>query len=291
MTFIGSDKDILDIEVHHDIYPTIDPKVHYEAQTFKGKVVFITGASRGIGEETALQYARAGAFLALVGREQRTLDLVKTSILEEVPKVQVLTFPVDVVRTQDMAQAVQATVDRFGRLDILVANAAQARPMDEPFAQRDPDGWWNVIEVNLRGVYNAVHFAIPHLQKINGHSVIVTSCAANVRIPFASDYCISKHALVRLVEYIVLENPSVKAFAFHPGVIPTRIGIESLVPLPLVDTVALAAASTLHLTTGKADWLTGRFVSANWDLDALERNWKTKIVEQNVLVSKLSLPQ
>ena len=94
-------------------------------------MVFITGASRGIGEETALQYARAGAFLALVGREQRTLDLVKASILEEVPKAQVLTFPVDVVRTQDMAQAVQATVDRFGRLDILVANAAQARPMDE----------------------------------------------------------------------------------------------------------------------------------------------------------------
>ncbi|ETW78069.1 hypothetical protein HETIRDRAFT_420865 [Heterobasidion irregulare TC 32-1] len=55
-----------------------------------------------------------------------------------------------------------------------------------------------------------------------------------------------------------IHRSCVKAFMFHPGVIPTRIGIESLVPLPLVDTVALAAASTLHFTTGKTDWLTGR---------------------------------
>ena len=93
--------------------------------------MLITGASRGIGAQTALQYARAGASLALVARTQVALDASKNAILRERPSAEVLTFPADVRDAKRAEEVVSATVARFGRLDILVANAGILRPMDK----------------------------------------------------------------------------------------------------------------------------------------------------------------
>ena len=93
--------------------------------------MLITGASRGIGAQTALQYARAGASLSLVARTQSALDASKDAILRELPSAKVLTFPADVRDVKRAAEVVAATVANFGRLDILVANAATLRPMDK----------------------------------------------------------------------------------------------------------------------------------------------------------------
>ena len=120
----------LQAETHQSIYPTIDPKAHYDAQTFSGKVVLITGASRGIGEEIALQYARAGASLTLVARSQASLDATRNTILRECPSAQVLVFPAEVQVMAKAEEAVAATIRHFGRLDILVANAGSLRSMD-----------------------------------------------------------------------------------------------------------------------------------------------------------------
>ena len=120
----------LQAETQLSVYPTIDPKVHYDAQTFSAKVVLITGASRGIGEEIALQYAHAGANLTLVARSQAGLDATRDAILRERPSAQVLVFPADVQDVTKAEEAVATTVRQFGRLDILVANAGSARPMD-----------------------------------------------------------------------------------------------------------------------------------------------------------------
>jgi NAD(P)-dependent dehydrogenase (short-subunit alcohol dehydrogenase family) len=120
------------------IYPTVDPKVHYKAQTFAGKVVLITGASRGIGAEIALQYARAGAKVALVARTQAALDTSRDAILRESPSAQVLVFPADVRDVTRAQEIVAATVAHFGRLDVLVANAGTIRPMDERALSSSP---------------------------------------------------------------------------------------------------------------------------------------------------------
>jgi NAD(P)-dependent dehydrogenase (short-subunit alcohol dehydrogenase family) len=92
--------------------------------------VLITGASRGIGAQIALQYALAGASLTLVARTQAALDDSKAAILRERPSAQVLTFPADVRDVARAEEVVAATVAHFGRLDILVANAGILRPMD-----------------------------------------------------------------------------------------------------------------------------------------------------------------
>jgi NAD(P)-dependent dehydrogenase (short-subunit alcohol dehydrogenase family) len=93
--------------------------------------VLITGGSRGIGAEIALQYARAGASLTLVARSQASLDASRDAILRERPSAQVLTFPADVRDVAKAEEAVATTVARYGRLDILVANAGIIRHMDQ----------------------------------------------------------------------------------------------------------------------------------------------------------------
>ncbi|KAI0061663.1 NAD-P-binding protein [Artomyces pyxidatus] len=287
--FIGVDETLPVTEVH-DIYPAIDPAQFVSAQTFAGKVVLITGASRGIGLETALQYARAGASLTIVARKQATLDESKATVLASVPAAKVLTYAADVRDVDAAAGAIKATVDAYGKLDVLVTNAAIMRKYGTPFASSDPRGWWDIQEVNVRGVYNYVHYAIPELLKTKGSIVVVTSSGAQVRLPTVSDYCISKHTLGRFVEFVALEYPDVKIFNVHPGTVATELNVEAAIPFPSVDPPSLAAAVFVYLTAGKADYLSGRYTSANWDLTEVERDWKEKIVEKNALVSKLAIP-
>jgi NAD(P)-dependent dehydrogenase (short-subunit alcohol dehydrogenase family) len=111
------------------VYPLVDPQIHYDTQRYAGKTVLITGASRGIGLETAKFYARAGASLTIVGRKQETLDASKDAILREQPSARVLTFPADVRDVKKAEEAVAATVAHFGHLDILVANAGAVQPL------------------------------------------------------------------------------------------------------------------------------------------------------------------
>jgi len=291
MSFTGSDE-TLKVTTHRDVYPTVDPKIHYDAQAFANKVVLITGASRGIGAQTALQYARAGGSLSLVARTQSSLDASKDAILREHPSAQVLTFPADVRDVKKAEEAVAATVARFGRLDILMANAGAVRAMDKPFAAKDPNGWWDIVEVNIRGTYNFIHFAVPELLKVKGQVVILNSEASQARIPAESEYCISKHALLRFAEFVTIEYPDIKVFSIHPGTVKTKMldGVGAPESYSVNSTVELAASTIQYLTSGKADYLSGRYFSAQWDLGEVERDWKEKIIAQNGLVSKLSIP-
>ena len=105
------------------MYPTIDPKEAFEHQKYRGKVVLITGASRGIGQETAIAYAKAGASVTIVGRSQETLDKTAAIIRAAASGAHVLAVPADVRDPKAVEAAVQATLEQFGRLDILIANA------------------------------------------------------------------------------------------------------------------------------------------------------------------------
>jgi len=86
------------------------------------------------------------------------------------------------------------------------------------------------------------------------------------------------------------EYPDIKVFAVHPGAVETDMLVNSGVDVAANSTVGLAAATILYLTSGNADYLSGRYVSATWDLGEVERDWKEKVVAQNGLVSKLSIP-
>ncbi|KAJ7624831.1 NAD-P-binding protein [Roridomyces roridus] len=290
--FIGLDEDFPGAAYREEVYELIDPILHYRSQTYAGKVVFITGASRGIGAETALQYACAGASVALASRFSETLEDVKSRINAARSDAVVLTLVADVTQTDQVKEAILETVSHFGSLDIVIANAGKAGAWTRPLLEKDPNEWWSVVEVNIRGVFNTIYFSIPHLLETKGYAIVVSSKAAQVRVPFGSDYAVSKHALGRLTEHIYLEYPDIKIFALHPGSIPTEMGSGTNPPglPPPTDSVALPAATMLYLTSGRVDWLIGRYVSANWDLGEIEREWKSKIVEKGGLVSKLYIP-
>ncbi|KZV69904.1 NAD-P-binding protein [Peniophora sp. CONT] len=290
---IGMDEDLapLGITEQHDIYPYIDPKSDFTSQSYAGKVVLVTGASRGIGSETATFFAKAGASVVLIARKQLTLDESKAAILKEKPDAQILTFPADVTDSAKAKEAISATVEKFGRLDVVVANAGVFRNTNgKGFAEADADSWWNVIEVNFRGVYNYLHYAVPELKKTRGVFLATTSRIAVFRLRTGSDYAISKLAVNRLIEFAVVENPEIKAFAVHPGVVETEMNRGSGTELPAADKVGLPAAVYLHLAAGKADYLSGRYLSVNWDLEEVEKKFKGKIVADNALTSKLALP-
>ena len=117
----------LPLQAHLDlcasIYPAIDPGPLYAAQSFSGKVALVTGASRGVGRETALQYARAGASVAILARSKDTLDETKEIITAAVPGADVLVLTADVRDMESVRAAVESALRRFGKLDILIANA------------------------------------------------------------------------------------------------------------------------------------------------------------------------
>ncbi|KAJ7142665.1 hypothetical protein C8R44DRAFT_865984 [Mycena epipterygia] len=136
-----------------------------------------------------------------------------------------------------------------------------------------------------------VDFALLELVKTKGYSIIIGSVGAQMHMPFASSYVVSKHALNRFNEYIHAEHPEVKIFSLNPGAIKTSMAENNPEAAPwLIDTLQLPAATCLRLTSGREDWLTGRYVSANWNLDEVESDWKTRIIEQEALVNRLHIP-
>jgi predicted amino acid dehydrogenase len=111
------------------VYPAVDPASAYAAQVLAGKVVLITGASRGIGRTIALYLARAGASLALVARDASALAQTKAAVLSIAPQANVIVSTIDVRDTAAAEAAVEEAAKHFGRLDVLVANAGAATPM------------------------------------------------------------------------------------------------------------------------------------------------------------------
>ncbi|KAI0275461.1 hypothetical protein BC834DRAFT_965831 [Gloeopeniophorella convolvens] len=256
---------------HHSVYPSLDPTPFFSTQAYAGKVAFVTGASRGIGAEIAVYYARAGAAVAITART--SLAQTRERILAAVPTAKVLEFSVDVADPEQVGAAVEATVKEFGRLDIAVANAGTAQGNRLRIGDIDPNVWWETVEVNLRGTFNTAHYTLPHLETAHGYFVATSSNTAQIRLPTGSDYCGSKFAIGRLIEMIAIGES------------------HSILPMEIfIDPPELSASLTLHLVSGKADWLNGCYFSANWDIDELERDWKAKVLEKNAFVNKLHLP-
>ena len=131
-------------------------------ERFRGKVVIVTGATSGIGEETARRFSREGALLVLADRQKNKLD----EVAAELPTDRVLAYAMDVSRYPEVEALMQATVKRFGSINVLVNNAGIAKVgkiADVPLSD-----WDDVIAVNLSGVFNGCRAAMPYLIKSKG---------------------------------------------------------------------------------------------------------------------------
>ena len=150
-----------------------------------GKTVFITGAARGIGAETARQLRARGARVALAGLEPELLEQRAAELGGDTAW-----FEADVTDRAAVEAAVAGAVEHFGGLDVVVANAGVAT--GGPVAHIDPDDFERLIDVNLLGVWRTVRAALPHVVERRGYVLPIASLAAALHAPMMSPYAMSK---------------------------------------------------------------------------------------------------
>jgi NAD(P)-dependent dehydrogenase (short-subunit alcohol dehydrogenase family) len=260
--------------LHHDTYPAIDPA---SQAGLRGRHVFITGASRGIGRATALSFAKAGAGAIAIGARS-DLQPLEREILAAAEAAHPGSRPPKVVRVPlDVAEpasvhsaALQLEQALDGRLDILINNAGYLEsPL--PLAESDPEEWWLAMTINLRGPYLVARAMLPWMLRGGDKTIINLSSIGAHRIrPGMSGYQISKLALLRLTEFLAVEyaGQGLLAYAIHPGGVMTELAgrMPAYTHPLLVDKPELAGDTLAFLAAERRDWLSGRYVSANWDM-------------------------
>jgi len=184
-----------------------------------GKVVIITGASSGIGAETARQLSRLGCRLTLAARSEG-----KLTALEDEIEADVLTIKTDVTARDDIARMVEMTLDRFGRIDVMYANAGIYIPgkVDEG----DPEAWSNLMNVNIDGVLNCVHAVLPQMKAQGSGDILVSSSiSGHVDIDWEPIYSASKHAVQGFVHTLrrQVAPMGLRVGAIAPGAVATEL--------------------------------------------------------------------
>lgn len=188
-----------------------------------GKTALITGASRGIGAETARVFAAAGARVALLAR---SADAIAELAGEIGP--QALAIPCDIARYWEVEQAVQACVDTHGGLDILVNNAGVVEPIAR-MAEADPENWGEVIDINLKGVFHGMRAVLPVMLGQGGGTVLtIGSGAAHGPVEGWSQYCSSKAGAFMLTRMLHKEygEQGIRAMSLSPGTVATQMQRE-----------------------------------------------------------------
>lgn len=155
------------------------------------QVVFITGASSGIGKATALAFARKGFHVTGTARRLDRLQSLQSEIDALSVHGEFLAIQGDVTNAEDMIYAVQQTIDKFGRLDILVANAGVGHR--GAIVDSDWDDMETLLRTNIDGVLHSIRAAVPAMRKNHGgHIMIISSVAAHIYSPYAAIYAASK---------------------------------------------------------------------------------------------------
>jgi len=159
------------------------------SETLDQDTVIVTGASSGIGAATCRELAAAGANVVLAARSEERLEAVADD-LEADHDVETLAVPTDVRDEDDVDALIEATVDRFGGIDVLVNNAGLARGSD--VESLTTDEYETIQETNVDGVFYATRAAIPHVRERDGHLIFVGSFAGQYPRPFNPVYAASK---------------------------------------------------------------------------------------------------
>ncbi|KAH8600708.1 hypothetical protein B0O99DRAFT_609282 [Bisporella sp. PMI_857] len=212
---------------HSATYPAIGPI----KADLTGEIVFITGASNGVGRQTAISYAKAGASVVIGARSDlASLETELHSVYHAVGRntTKVLKIKLDVLDQSSVDEAAKQIGNEFGYLDILINNAGYLSTF-LPVADTEPLDWWQNMEVNVRGVYWMTRACLPLLLKGGDKTVInLTSIGALALTPGASGYQTSKFAVIRFMEYLCVEyaDRGLLAYSIHPGGVATELALK-----------------------------------------------------------------
>lgn len=238
---------------------------------FKNKVVIVTGASSGIGETTALLCAQLSANLVLVGRNEEKLKEVSKKC-EETKQVKTLVMKADLCVDSEVKNIIEMTINKFGRIDVLVNNAGAGAVAGLTDGINNFD---HMISTNLRSVYLLTSLAAPHLIKTKGNVVNVSSIAAMKAIADFIPYCVSKAGLDMFTKCVAkkLAADKVRVNSVNPGPVLSdfhnRLGLdkatidemmlerEKMSPLGKIATNEEVAKLIIYLASDVASSITG----------------------------------
>src|SRR5436853_875729 len=235
------------------------------------RVVIITGATSGIGRAVALRFAKASARVVAIGRNRSALEEVASEIKSAGGEC--LTLAADLTNESDGRLVIDAAVNEFGQLDVLV-NAA-GHISTGSIEDTTLGAWDAMMNVNLRAVFQLMQTATPHLIKTKGNVVNISSVTGLRSFPGVLAYCVSKAAVDQLTRCAALElaPKGVRVNAVNPGVVVTQIhrrgGLsedkyaaflehsKTTHPLGRVGTPEEVAELILFLASDRASWITG----------------------------------
>jgi 3-oxoacyl-[acyl-carrier protein] reductase len=243
--------------------------------SLKDRVALVTGASQGIGRATALGLAGAGARVAAAARNAEKLAGVVAEIASAGGEA--IAVPMDVADAEQVKTGFHQAMDKFGRLDILVNNAAITR--DGLAVRMKPDDWDAVLRTNLTGAHRCAQQALGVMMRARyGRIINVSSVVAETGNAGQANYVAAKAGLIGLTRALAVEVASrnITVNAVAPGFVaspmtdplPQKVKDELLARIPLgrMGTCAEIAAAIVFLASEEAGYITGAVLDVNGGL-------------------------
>ena len=237
--------------------------------SLQGRVAIVTGASRGIGRAIALAFAQAGARVTICSRKEE--NLVESVQAIEEAGGQVLAVQAHMGHPQQVESLVAQTLDRWGRVDIAVNNAA-TNPHYGPVLTAQEGQIDKILDVNLKGYFRLCQAVAPHFTAQGGGKIINLASVTGLFPPHnIGVYGISKAAVIMLTQVLARElGPhNIQVNAIAPGIIKTRLSRalwedeelmahhQETTPLRRIGRPEDVAGAALYLASPAADWVTG----------------------------------